>query len=422
MRHSASIAVPHVRRLVSLLACAALPAAAWAQPAPEAPPVQATLVLPAPPPAQVPTVAPSGAAAPAEPAAAQMPQPLTDRPEQSRLARLLGPTTVFATADTYYEYNGNRPASGNNVLRNFDEKDNQFSLSYLEFAFEQVPTETRRLGFRADVGFGPTATWVGATDPDEGRLKYLQQGYASYLAPLGKGVQIDVGKFVTPAGAELIESSANWNYSRSLLFAWAAPYYHVGLRAAIPVHDKVTVTGFVLNGWNNAVENNRGKTVGAQVAFKPSAAFSISQAWLGGPEQANGQPGWRHLFDTVATWHVHPRVSVMGNLDIGRDEIAGQRVAWHGLAGYVRVQVLPTWHLTPRVEWFEDAQGFATGTSQTLREVTLSSEHALVGGLSARVEYRRDWSSEAFFAYRGDQFRRSQHTVLFGFVYATQSR
>lgn len=360
--------------------------------------------------------------APAGAVAQDVPPPQPVSPQASALARLLGPTTVYATADTYYEYNGNRPQSGTNALRNFDEKDNQFSLSYLEFAFEQVPTETRRLGFRADLGFGPTATWVGSADPDEGRLKYLQQGYVSYLAPVGRGVQIDVGKFVTPAGAELIESAPNWNYSRSLLFAWAGPYYHVGVRAVVPLTDKVTATGFLLNGWNNATENNRAKTLGAQVAVTPFEGLSISQTWLGGSEQSDGLPGWRHLFDTVVTWDVHPRVSLMGNVDIGRDEVLGERMAWHGVAGYARIMVLPTWHLTPRLEWFEDAQGFATGTGQSLREITLTSEHTLVGGLSARIEYRRDWSNAAVFAYRADEFRRTQHTVLVGLIYAMQTR
>jgi len=33
---------------------------------------------------------------------------------------------------------------------------------------------------------------------------------------------------VTPAGAEVVESKDNWNYSRGLLFAWAIPYFHFG--------------------------------------------------------------------------------------------------------------------------------------------------------------------------------------------------
>ena len=31
----------------------------------------------------------------------------------------------------------------------------------------------------------------------------------------------------------MIESKDNWNYSRSLLFAWAIPYYHFGLRSSL---------------------------------------------------------------------------------------------------------------------------------------------------------------------------------------------
>jgi hypothetical protein len=60
-------------------------------------------------------------------------------------------------------------------------------------------------------------------------LEDIEQSYLSYLAPMGRGLQIDVGKFVTQHGAEVIEAKDNWNYSRSLLFALAIPYYHMGV-------------------------------------------------------------------------------------------------------------------------------------------------------------------------------------------------
>lgn len=332
--------------------------------------------------------------------------------------KVFGPVKVSTTLDTYYAYNGNEPGSGQNILRNFDEKDAEFAFSYFEVAFDLVPTEQRRVGFRADVGFGPTATWVNSVDPDDGALKYLQQGYVSVLAPVGRGLQIDVGKFNTPIGAEPTETAYNWNYSRSLLFAWAAPYYHVGVRASLPVSDTVTVTGFLVNGWNNAKDNNAGKTGAAQVSWKVLPSLTLSQAWMGGPEGPNGAVGWRNLYDTVATWTVSPRISLMGNVDIGRDTVNGQTAAWQGVAAYARFSVLPRWALTPRFEIFEDRDGFATGTAQTIREITLTSEHTLLNGLSLRVEYRRDWSTEDFFEYKTDRFRPQQNTILFGFVYA----
>jgi hypothetical protein len=344
--------------------------------------------------------------------------PTTPAPMPNAWTRLFGPTKLSSTADTYYEYNANEPASGNNVLRNFDEKDNQFSFSYFELAFEQTPTAQRRVGFRADLGFGPTATWVNATDPDDGALKYLQQGYVSVLAPVGKGLQIDAGKFNTPIGAEPTETAYNWNYSRSLLFAWAAPYYHVGVRATLPVTDAVSVSGFLVNGWNNAQDNNDGKTMAAQAAWKVLPSLTLSQAWMGGPEGPDGAAGWRNLYDTIVTWTVNPKLTLMGNVDIGRDTIGGVTTAWHGGAAYGRYVLLPSWALASRFEIFEDREGFMTGTAQTIREVTLTSEHMLVKGLSIRLEYRRDWSTADFFEYKEDQFRPQQNTVLAGFIYS----
>ncbi len=65
----------------------------------------------------------------------------------------------------------------------------------------------------------------------------------------------------------MIETNANWNYSRSLLFAWAIPYYHFGLRTTFPVGAHFTGGVQVVNGWNNIEDNNSGKTVGLTGAF-----------------------------------------------------------------------------------------------------------------------------------------------------------
>jgi len=37
----------------------------------------------------------------------------------------------------------------------------------------------------------------------------------------------------------------------------------MGARLAYPITDKVGVTGFIVNGWNNVQDNNSAKTVGA---------------------------------------------------------------------------------------------------------------------------------------------------------------
>jgi Putative beta-barrel porin-2, OmpL-like. bbp2 len=152
------------------------------------------------------------------------------QPEDGGLGAFVRSISVVGFVDAYYTYRL-QPSSGDVQLRNFDTKHNQFSFNLAEIAFERRPTAASRLGFRLDVTAGPTAETVHASEPGgAGLFRGLQQGYVTYLAPLGRGLQIDVGKLVTPLGAEVIETKDNWNYSRSNLFALAIPYYHMGAR------------------------------------------------------------------------------------------------------------------------------------------------------------------------------------------------
>src|SRR2546426_6714015 len=223
-----------------------------------------------------------------------------------------------------------------------------------------------------DFDYGPTQDIVNATEPAGPHIfRNIGQAYLSYQAPLGKGLQIDVGKFVTPAGAEVIETKDNWNYSRSLLFALAIPYYHMGVRATYNVNDKVALAGYLVNGWNDAVDNNSGKTIAFQAVVKPHPKVSVVANFMGGPEQKSDTADKRYLWDGVVTFNATPTLSLMANYDYGKDRIAGVPVRWQGVAGYARWQATPSWALTPRFEWLDDGDGFMSGTSQTLKEVTL---------------------------------------------------
>jgi opacity protein-like surface antigen len=327
------------------------------------------------------------------------------------------PLELTSFVDAYYGYNFNGTTT---ALRNFDVQHNTFAISLVEVAIEKKVAPEGKVGFRADINYGPTADMVAAFEPSQNGqdiFKHLQQGYVSVLA--GSKLQIDAGKFVTPAGAEVIESKDNWNYSRSLLFALAIPYYHVGVRAAYPLNDKLSLNAFAVNGWNNGSENNSGKTFALGATYKPTAKLAVVANYMTGPEQLDDNDAWRRLFDTTVTFTAHPRLSLMANYDYGSDRVAGAPVKWTGLAAYARVQVLKAWSISPRVEWLDDGDGFMTGTSQKLRELTLTSDHRILGDLSARVEYRHDASDMPFFAEEGSTAKKkSQSTFTIGLTYA----
>jgi hypothetical protein len=327
---------------------------------------------------------------------------------------VLGPVTFSGLVDVYYDLNFNHPASGFNGLRNFDEKGNQFSLNMAKLTAEHSADP---LGFRVDLGFGRAFDTIHATEQAPNIFRYLEQAYVSVKPPKAGGLQIDFGEFVTAAGAEVIETKDNWNYSRSLLFAWGIPYYHFGVRASMPVGKHFTGMVHLVNGWNNVEDNNSGKTVGLSGAFT-SSKVTWTHTYHVGPEKTGTNKGYRQLYDTTLLLTPDPKTSMYVNFDYGRDKNIGTGAQrWVGVAAAARYQATSIFALAPRVEWFNDATGFSTGAKQKVKEFTMTGEFKTGDALVTRLEYRRDFSDTAFFE-RGATpgLHKSQTTLLVGLM------
>ncbi len=332
-------------------------------------------------------------------------------------------TEIRGSIDGYYAFNVNRPALAvvddlagtGNQLYPFAHAHNQFTLNLAKFTIERTPDRQSPIGFTLDLAFGPAAEVVHAAEPGgDGIFRHVQQAYVSYLAPIGHGLKLDFGKFVTPIGAEVIESQDNWNYSRGLLFSWAIPFYHFGARATYQ-WDTVSLSGFLLNGWNNVVDNNSGKTFAVQVAWQPHPRFQWVQNYMAGPENAGDRHNVRHLVDSIVTYKATDQLSLMLNYDYGMDRLLdGSRVFWTGWAAYARYALTPRWALASRLEWFNDHDGFATGVAQRVKEFTLTSEFRLHRHLITKFEIRSDWSDREFFRNGGGSAKRSQLVSLIG--------
>jgi hypothetical protein len=352
-------------------------------------------------------------------------------PAPTGLAGLLGPTTLSGFVDTYYGFNFNHPPTRQNGLRNFDINTNQFGLNMIELVADKSVDTTNRVGYHIAVGFGQAMNMVNSASPTElGFDQYLKEGYLEYMAPVGKGLQINFGKFVTPNGAEVIESKDNWNYSRGLLFSYAIPYFHFGASAKYAFNPKFAVTGYLVNGWNNSIDNNSGKTLGLSLAWTPNAKFSLIENYMGGPEQNNDNRDWRHLLDTVITYNPTRKLSFIANYDYGRDSpnpaaaapVSFTLAKWSGLAGYVKYAPNDKWAVALRGEYFDDNQGWTTGTAQELSEFTATLQRTISSKLIARLEGRRDMSDAHTFL-RGPTGTgvTGQNTVALGLIYAFSS-
>lgn len=349
-------------------------------------------------------------------------------PAGPTITSLLGPTTLSGFVDVYYGLNFAHPGARGNTLRNFDIETNQFGLNMIELIADKAPdAAASRLGYHVSLGFGQAQNTVNAGEGKDtsgiGQFdQYLKEGYLSYLAPVGKGLQIDVGKFVTPHGAEVIESKDNWNYSRGLLFAYAIPYYHFGARAKYTFNDKYSLTGFFVNGWNNVVDNNSAKTGGLSLGWNPTKKLAIAENYMAGPEQLNNNSNWRQLSDTTVTYTPNAKLGLNFNYDYGHDRVtplAGPTtsVYWTGIAGYIRYALPHDVAIAGRYEYYNDHYGFTTLTPQHVQEFTGTLERTLYSHLISRFEFRHDMSNQAVFAHGPltgvDKF---QNTVTGGLI------
>src|SRR5436309_5327290 len=110
----------------------------------------------------------------------------------------------------------------------------------------------------------------------------LEEAYGAYKVPLGSGLTVKAGKFVTLLGYEVIESPNNLNFSRSFLFGLAIPFTHVGALLSYSPTERLTVTAGPVVGWDVAKDNNdwggsrgTGPTTGRS-SCEPPCAWSTS--------------------------------------------------------------------------------------------------------------------------------------------------
>lgn len=338
-------------------------------------------------------------------------------------------TTVNGFFEGSYGYDFNRPLSGTNYLRVFDFDDNTFKADVFELVLQHAAAKPRESGFRVDLAAGGSIPRVSAAAGlfrdsfGQAQDFDLQQAYATWVAPVGSGLKLDFGKFVTPAGYEVIEGYDGWNdnASRSLLFGFAIPFTHVGVRASETFSPRVSAMVMVVNGWDVARDNNRSKTVGGQLALTPVAPLTLYVTGMSGPEESGNDSNLRNLLDAVAVWKPSSRLTLGANGDWATEEngvAAGTDAKWSGVAGYVRVGLCKSSAVTVRGEYFADPDGVRTGVAQFVNEFTVTPEMRLSPNLLVRVDGRIDRSNVAVFDKQGTSIEKTQPTVLFSAVYA----
>jgi hypothetical protein len=313
---------------------------------------------------------------------------------------------VHGYVDTAYSYLSGMGVFTSGVAdRVFDTEPNAFNLHQTALTIDYQPKEG--FGGLVNLTAGRDARVIASLGESTSNFD-VTQAFAQYAhGP----VTIIAGKFVTLAGAEVINSTQDTNYSRSILFGYAIPFTHTGARLTYAASDQVSVIVGVNNGWDQLQDANKQKTGELGVSFTPNKVFSLAVQGYSGVEQLStgafigaGTHGVRSLIDAVGTYNATSQLTFILNVDWGRQENVSSLVngasttaQWDGAAAYANYQPNDQWRLSVRAEYFDDKGGYRTGVIQKWKEATLTLAYLPTKFVEIRGEVRGDKSdSNAF--------------------------
>ena len=373
--------------------------------------------------------------------------------------------TLSGYVDTSYteQFGGTGTGFGNgqSALHQFDTNNNNFNLNAVKIALEKALPDKNdwAAGFRIDtilgadarylgdsgfqVGSG-TATRVGGSSFNvNGSGFALEQALVKFRIPVGNGLDIYAGKFVTFLGYEVIESPANPNFSRGLLFTNAIPLTHTGVYADYKFNDTFEGKFGVVDGWNSSVSNQslngvnggvNNQTTGSDESFggkaitgqlnvnAPGKNANLTLSGIYSPQldynavestpnggNGNAYGGGVYVLDLWGNWT--PTFDKSGNLTLGFNlDYGSDGYSWYGAALYAQYKLTKVITLAARGEYLHEDAGankfgddgyyqVNNGTSgasdfksadENDWEETLTVSFAVWDNLLTRVEYRFD--------------------------------
>jgi hypothetical protein len=356
----------------------------------------------------------------------------------SAAAPLVAPTPVAATpgpalptvnvlVDGYYGYNFNRPIGRVNLLRAYDVSSNAFALNQAALVLEQAPDPAngRRWGTRLDLQFGQaTAATQGnpANEPRPEIYRAIFQAYGTYVAPVAHGLTVDFGKWASSLGIEGNYTKDQINYSRSYWFDYL-PFYHMGVRASLKLTDRFSVNYWVTNGINQTEPFKAYKDQMFGFAVQPAKTVNWTVNYYLGEEHpgfADAPRGKTHIFDTYGTWAVTPRLTIAAEADwvISRLETISAPSHVAGGAGYFQYGLTRHFTIGARAEYLSDRGGLFSGTTQALKEGTVTLDYKIGDGFLMRGEWRRDFSNGLYFPTdTPGVLRNYQNTATIGLIW-----
>jgi len=329
----------------------------------------------------------------------------------NKLNTLLDSVTLSGYVEGSYSWSSANAPGRAIVGRSFDRMDNQFMLNAVKLTLQRpVSTNEWDAGFRTDLMFGQNATLIQSSGLALGTQGDIEQAYAEFNVPVGRGLNVKLGKMVTLMGVEVIEDPVNPTWSEGNQFLLVENFTATGLELGYKWNDMFDTQLRVNNGWDVVTDNNRSLSYMGRFGITLDPKTVIGIVGYGGPEQANNSGAWRKGVNIVVSRAVTDKLKLWGQFDYGHEDANAalpkptKDAQWLAGGVWATYDFTPKWGIGFRADYLNDMDGartslapftapFPLNTHNELTSVTLTLNCRQWVNLLLRPEIRYDHSS-----------------------------
>lgn len=349
-----------------------------------------------------------------------------EAPAESAIASSL-PFTLEGWVEAFYSFNFNEPSNGITNLRGFDNRHNSFQIANIVL---DLHWDWENLVGRIMLQWGltpstyylaePLRSAVGSAVGDSSLYlwQFIQEANIGYRLPVGNGLLVEAGLFISPIGPEGMAVHSDFTFSRSNLF-FGLPFYHTGIRLSYEVDRNITLMAWAINGWNSVLDNNDEKSFALELVWNPADAVTAIFVYMSGVERGYGAPErqqtssdplpWRHMFEANLTASFTDWLSMIGQLNAGFEPNRFGLASWAAAALSLHAEATEWLAFALRGDvFYESVPANASGSAapifwngaEWVSSGTVTVDLHPEDHFSFRIEYRHDHAAAPVY-YRG---------------------
>lgn len=294
--------------------------------------------------------------------------------------------------DSYYSYDNDKNGNSVRKFSPISAYREEFRINIAQVSASYTSAKIRGT-ITLQYGDIPSVNWPA-------NQQFIQQANAGF-SPV-KNLWLDAGYFLTHIGAEGLLPKDNFLTSQSLT-TYFEPFFQSGVKISYDFSPKFTGCIHLLNGFNVFTDNNKNKSAGVTLDYKPSGKSEIIFNNIVGNEQPSGSPSKVRTYNNlVFKLALSKKLDFIAGVDFATQEKSkitdstASAMLYSGLAS-IKYKMSKKFAVALRGEVYNDEDGMLSGiflnsdgeaTGLKTYGITLGLEYKPVDNSYVRIEGR----------------------------------